>query len=102
VRGRARATRRDTRAGRSGDEPLTKPIRRVARRHVRWGYRLVHARLEKQGWAVNLKRVHRLWRELGLRRKVRRRPQNELGPKFGTSANSCVNQPARYKNDVWT
>jgi transposase InsO family protein len=25
-----------------------------------------------------------------------------LGPKPGTSANSCVHQPARFKNDVWT
>ena len=24
------------------------------------------------------------------------------GPKPGTSANSCVQQPARFKNDVWT
>ena len=26
----------------------------------------------------------------------------KLGPKPGTSANSCVQQPARFKNDVWT
>ena len=25
-----------------------------------------------------------------------------MGPKPGTSANSCVQQPARFKNDVWT
>ena len=67
---------------------------------MRWGYRLVHARLQKLGWAVNLKRVRRLWRELGLRRTIRRRPQNKLGPKLGTSANSCASRPARYKNDV--
>jgi hypothetical protein len=39
---------------------------------------------------------------MGLRRKVRRKPENKLGPKVGTSANSCVKQPARFKNDVWT
>jgi transposase InsO family protein len=99
---RARSTLRYTPRDRSEDEPLIKAIRRLARKHLRWGYRFIHARLEKQGWTVNLKKVHRLWRELGLRRKVRRKPQNKLGPKVGTSANSCVNQPARYKNDVWT
>jgi len=102
ILGRARSTLRYKPRDRSGDEPLIKAIRRLAGKHVRWGYRLVHARLEKQGWTVNLKRVQRLWRELGLRRKVRRKPQNKLGPKLGTSANSCTRRPARYKNDVWT
>jgi putative transposase len=102
VLGRARSTLRYTPRDRSADQPLIQAIRRLARKHLRWGYRLIHARLEKQGWTVNIKKVHRLWRELGLRRKVRRRPQHKLGPKPGTSANSCVNQPARSKNDVWT
>ncbi len=25
-----------------------------------------------------------------------------MGPKPGTSANSCVQQPVRFKNDIWT
>lgn len=102
VLGRARSTLRYTPRDRREDKPLIQAIRRLARKHLRWGYRRIHARLEKQGWTVNLKRVHRLWQELGLRRKVRRRPENKLGPKPGTSANSCVNRPARFKNDVWT
>ena len=102
VLGRARSTLRYTPKDRSADKPLIRAIQRLARKHLRWGYRLIHARLEQQGWTVNLKRVHRLWRELGLARKLRRRPQNKLGPKVGTSANSCVAQPARFKNDVWT
>jgi transposase InsO family protein len=102
VLGRARSTLRYSPRDHSGDEPLIKAILRLARKHLRWGYRRIHARLEKLGWTVNLKKVHRLWRELGLRRKVRRRPENKLGPKHGSSANSCVNRPSRYKNDVWT
>ena len=58
--------------------------------------------LVRRGWTVNLKRVRRLWNELGLRRPVRLRKPRKLGPKPGTSANSCVQQPARFKNDVWT
>jgi putative transposase len=102
VLGRARSTLCYTPRGHSEDQPLIQAIRRLARKHLRWGYRRIHARLEKLGWTVNLKRVHRLWQELGLRRTVRRKPENKLGPKPGTSANSCVNQPARFKNDVWT
>jgi transposase InsO family protein len=58
--------------------------------------------LLRGGWQVNLKCVHRLWKELGLRRPIRRKKARKLGPKPGTSANSCINQPARFKNDVWT
>ena len=33
---------------------------------------------------------------------MRLRKPRKLGPKPGVSANSCVQQPARFKNDVWT
>jgi putative transposase len=99
---RARSTLRYRGRDRSAEQPLVAAIRRLARRHPRRGYRFVHALLEREGWSVNLKRVHRLWKELGLRRPVRRRKLSKLGPKPGSSANSCVNQPARFKNDVWT
>jgi putative transposase len=63
---------------------------------------MIHALLVRRGWALNLKRVRRLWIELGLKRPVRLRKSRKLGPKLGTSANSCVNQPATFKNDVWS
>jgi putative transposase len=88
---------------RRGDEPaLTRELKRLARRHPRYGYRRVHAMLVRGGWSVNIKRVRRLWNELGLRRPVRLRKPRRLGPKPGTSRNSCVEQPARFKHDVWT
>jgi putative transposase len=102
VLGRPRSTLRYRLRDRSPEAPLVRALRRLARKHPRWGYRRIHARLERTGWPVNLKRVHRLWRELSLQRPVRRRKSRKLGPKPGTSANSCVNQPARFKNDVWT
>jgi transposase InsO family protein len=58
--------------------------------------------LIRRGWTLNLKRVRRLWNELGLRRPIRLRKARKLGPKPGVGANSCKNQPARFKNDVWT
>jgi putative transposase len=99
---RARSTLRYRRRPRAGEPALVRAIRRLARRHPRFGYKRIHARLVHQGWRVNLKRTRRLWIELGLRRQFRRRKTRKLGPKPGTSANSCTNQPARFKNDVWT
>ena len=102
VLGRPRSTLRYRPRARAPERPLQKAICRLARKHPRWGYRRIHARLEQNGWQVNLKRVHRLWRALGLQRPVRRRKPRKLGKKPGTSAHSCVNQPARFKDDVWT
>ena len=51
---------------------------------------------------MNLKRVRRLGNELGLRRPLRLKKPRKLGPKPGSRANRCVNQPARFQNDVWT
>jgi putative transposase len=99
--GRARSTLRYQAADRSGDLPLLRAIKRLAGKHPRWGYRRVWAVLWRNGWEVNIKRVRRLWRESGLRRPVRRRRPGKLGPKRGSSANSCQSRPARFKNDVW-
>jgi putative transposase len=102
VIGRSRSTVRYRRTPPADEPKLVREIKRLARRHPRYGYRMVHARLVRLGWTVNIKRVRRLWIELGLRRPVRLRKARKLGPKPGTSANSCVAQPARFKNDVWT
>jgi putative transposase len=99
---RSRSTLRYRPGPRPGEAALIRAIRRLARRHPRYGYRRIHARLVKQGWSVNLKRVRRLWNELGLRRPIRLRKSRKLGPKPGSSANSCAQQPARFKYDVWT
>jgi transposase InsO family protein len=100
--GRSRSTLRYRPSHRSDEPALIREIKRLARRHPRYGHRRIHAMLARRGWEVNLKRVRRLWIELGLRRPVRLRKPRKLGPKPGTSANSCVQQPARFKNDVWT
>jgi putative transposase len=102
VMGRSRMTLRYQPRRRGDEEPLCKEIKRLACRHPRYGYRRIHALLIRRGWSVNLKRTRRLWKSLGLRRPLRLRKPRKLGPKPGTSSNSCVQQPARFKNDVWT
>src|SRR5512135_2553744 len=73
VMGRSRSTLRYRRTPRAGAPALTREIKRLARRHPRYGSRRVHAMLIRRGWMGNLKRVRRLWNELGLRRPLRLR-----------------------------
>jgi hypothetical protein len=100
--GRSRSTVRYRRQPREGEQALARAIKRLARRHPRYGDYRIDALLVRRGWTVNLKRVRWLWNELGLRRPMRLRQPWKLGPKPGTDAPSCVSQPARFKNDVWT
>jgi transposase InsO family protein len=100
--GRSRSTLRYTPVRPDDEPPLVREIRRLARRHPRFGYRRIHAMLLRRGWSANLKRVHRLWGELGLKRPSRRRNPRKLGPKPGAGGNSCVKRPSRFRNDVWT
>jgi transposase InsO family protein len=102
VMDRSRSTVRYQRKPRAGEPALARQIQRLARRHPRYGYRRIHAMLVRGGWSVNIKRVHRLWVELGLRRPVRLRKSRKTGPKPGASIHSCKAAPARFKNDVWT
>jgi putative transposase len=54
---RARSTLRYRRRQRADEPALTREIKRLARRHPRYGYRRIHALLTRRGWSVNLKRV---------------------------------------------
>jgi transposase InsO family protein len=76
---------------------LTAAIYAEVARHPRYGYRLIAAQLRADGWCVNAKRVYRLWRREGL--KVARKARKQRAK--GGSANSCINRPARHKDDVW-
>jgi hypothetical protein len=100
--GRSRSVLRYHRRHRADEPALNREIKRLARRNPRVGYRMIHARLVRRGWTINIKRVRRLWIELGLKRPVRPRKARKCFPRPGTSANSCVNQPAGYKNNAWT
>lgn len=102
VIGRSRSTLRYDRKHRSDEPPLVREIKRLARRHPRFGYRRIHVMLDRRGWSVNLKRVHRLWIELGLKRPTRRKKPGKLSAKLGVGGNSCVRKPSQFKNDVWT
>ena len=60
-------------------------LREFSRRRPRWGWRRAADCARREGWAVNDKRVHRLWRAEGLRvpYRKRKRPLRGIGEPVG-------------------
>jgi transposase InsO family protein len=73
---------RYTRRVKTDEKALKEAIRRLASRHLRYGYRRITLMLRREGWAVNIKRIHRLWKMEGLaiRRKARKRRASGPSP----------------------
>jgi putative transposase len=95
--GQARSTQRYQPQKRSGDDVLVKRMLELSGKHPRYGYRRVWSLLEREGFRVNLKRVHRLWREHGLKVPQRRRKKRATGQ----GSNGCAVKRVEYKNHVW-
>ncbi len=69
-------------------------IKELAATRVRYGYRRIHVLLRREGWKINHKRTHRLYRELGLqlrnktpKRKVKAKLRDDRTP--ATAPNEC-------------
>ena len=83
---------------RSADEQcLTEAIVELASRYGRYGYRRVWALLRAEGWWVNLKRVHRIWRREGLKVPSK---QAKRG-RFWLNDGSCIRLRPTHKGHVW-
>ena len=67
--------------------------------HPRWGYRAVWTLLRQEGWAVNRKRIERLWRLEGHRLPPRRRSGKRAQ---GSGENSSRSRPALAVNHIWS
>jgi putative transposase len=78
------------------NERLRVRLRELAEDRRRWGYRRLHVLLKREGWAVNSKRVYRIYVEekLMVRRRKRRR-------RICAQARVLLAAPAR-KNETWT
>ena len=57
--------------------------------------------LRREGWAVNKKRVHRLWKEEGLKVPDTQRKRRRLHLE-GASENGCARRRAEHKDHVWS
>ena len=91
--GQPRSTQRRPRPA-QGEQALRRRLHEIARRHQRFGYRRAHALLLREGWALNRKKVLRIWREEGL--KVQARHHKRRRPPQGEQA-----RRAERPNDVW-
>lgn len=82
--------------GRERDaDPLGERIRELALKYPRFGYRRIWAMLERAGERVNIKRVHRWWKKLGLQLARKR-------PKKGRHNAEAAAPEAVRPNHVWT
>ncbi|MBS3996308.1 MAG: transposase [Hydrogenophaga sp.] len=95
--GQARSTQRYQPAEIDPDAELRAWLRAFSAARPRWGYRRAHVEAAKAGHVCNIKKVHRLWREEGLRvpqkrRKRRRTGESSIPPKRRT---------AEHINHVW-
>ncbi|MDZ7815997.1 MAG: IS3 family transposase [Planctomycetota bacterium] len=98
VAGQHRSTQRYEPVERNSDEVLVKRIHELVASFPRYGYRRIAAELQGEGWDVNVKRVHRLWKREGLRVPRKRRKKGVLGDSSG----SCSKKRSDGLNDVWS
>jgi transposase InsO family protein len=80
---------------------LVARITALAELHPRWGYRMIKNLLVEEGWQVNVKRVHRLWRQEGLQVPPQRL-KNSGQKARGDAGFSASNLPAVHRNHVWS
>lgn len=96
--GQARSSQRWVSRKAERDRELTERIRQLAAANPANGYRMICALLRREGACVNVKRVHRLWKQAGLK-VVRPEPKRE---RSGSSENACSVRRAQYPNHVWS
>lgn len=73
-------------------------MHQLAEANPRAGYRMITRLLRRDGWHVNPKRVHRLWKQAGLQVPQRQRKRRRLG----RSEHGCTRLKATYPNHVWS
>jgi len=83
------------RSRRAGQAVLTERIKAIAATRVRYGYRRIQVLLRREGWAVNIKRVYRLYREMGLQLR-NKTPKRRVKAKLRENR-----QSATRVNETW-
>ena len=97
VLGQSRSTQRYVAIPRECDERLVRRMHELVRAHPRRGYRMMWGMLRLEGWRVNRKRVHRLWRREGFRVPAKQHKRTRLGH----SENGILRRRAEHKDHVW-
>lgn len=98
ITGQHRSSQRhQPRRGGERDDALRARLRRLSGEHPRWGYRKAWGVVRDEGWAVNRKKIQRLWREEGLRVPQRKRKRQRLGDSTVPAARLRAERP----DHVW-
>ena len=100
IRRACRVLRTDTstyhyKGKRASQAGLARRIKEIAETRVRYGYRRVHVLLRRKGWAVNAKRIYRLYRSLGLQLRSKT-PKRRVKAKLRDDRH-----PAVQANETW-
>jgi transposase InsO family protein len=98
VLGQHRSTQRKAPRGRADEAALTADIVALATQYGRYGYRRITAMLRDAGWAVNAKRVERIWRREGLKVPQKQPKRSRLWLSDG----SCIRLRPEHPNHVWS
>lgn len=98
VLGQHRSTQRKAPVGRADEAALTADIIALATQYGRYGYRRIAAMLRAAGWAVNAKRVERIWRREGLKVPGKQPKKGRLWLNDG----SCVRLRPERPDHVWS
>jgi transposase InsO family protein len=77
---------------------LVADMHKLVEDNPRRGCRHITTLLRLDGWHVNYKRVHRLWKREGFRVPKKQRKKRAIG----NSSNACDKRAATERNDVWT
>ena len=77
---------------------LTADIIALATQYGRYGYRRITVMLQRSGWAVGIKRVHRIWRREGLKVPHKQPKRGRLWLNDG----SCIRLRPEHPNHVWS
>jgi putative transposase len=82
------------------DRALPERMVTLSRENPRYGCRRAWALLRRDGWPINKKRVHRLWRQEGLKVPEKQHKRRRL--LLGGSENGCTRRRAEHKDHVWS
>ena len=101
--GQNRGTQRHRPRKVDGDRELLGVMRKIVETFPRHGSERTHRVLTGPeafgGWKVNIKRVHRIWKEEHMQVPQKQRKRRRLP---GSSANGCVRHRAPHRNHVWS
>ena len=84
--------------GLDDEERLTADIIELARQYGRYGYRKIAGLLRQAGWAINDKRVERIWRREGLKVPGKQPRRGRLWLADG----SCIRLRPQHRDRVWS